>query len=112
MIEKIVFDYLKKELDIPVYTEYPKEPPLEYVIIEKTGGGLDDHVHSATIAVQSYATSLFKTAELNKKIKDKMLHIISIDKICNCELNTDYDYPDTKRNLYRYQAVFNLTYLE
>lgn len=112
MIEKIVFDYLKSELDVPVYTEFPKEPPLSYVLIEKTGGGLDDHVHLATIAVQSYSKSLFNTAELNEKVKNTMLNIIDIDKICTCELNADYNYPDTKRNLCRYQAVFNITYLE
>lgn len=111
MIENIILDYLKSKMDIPVYMEYPQKPDKTMVIVEKTGSGLDDHLHSAVIAVQSYAPTLFKTAELNETIKNAMLNSIDIDKICKCDLNSDYNYPDVKRNLHRYQAVFDVTYL-
>ena len=113
MIEKIIFDYLKSELSVPVYMEYPaKNPPVEMVIIEKTGSDCSDHVFSAVIAIQSYAKTLYKTAELNEIVKSKMFDCIQIDKICKSDLNSDYNYPDVQRNLYRYQSVFDITYLE
>lgn len=112
MIEKIIFDYLKTKLNVPVYMEFPKEPSKSMVLIEKTGSSLEDHVYSAVIAIQSYAPSLFKTSELNELVKDAMLDFIEIDKICKCEINSDYNYPDVERNLYRYQAVFDITYLK
>lgn len=112
MIEKIIYDYLKNELNVPVYMEYPNKPEKTMVLVEKTGSGMNDgHVFSAMIAVQSYAPTLFKTAELNEIVKEKMLNSIDIDKICRCEINSDYNYPDVERNLYRYQSVFDVTYL-
>ena len=113
MIEKTIYDYLRNEIDVPVFLEVPEKAPSVMVVIEKTGSNLiDNHLYEAVIAVQSYEETLYKTASLNTIIVDKMLNLVSIDKICSCELNSDYNYPDVERNLYRYQAVFNITYLK
>lgn len=112
MIEKIIYNYLKEKLIVPVYMEFPQKGTVPMVVIEKVGSGLDDHVHTAMIAVQSYSTSLFTTAELNEVVKSAVLEMTSIDKICKCELNSDYNYPDIDRNQYRYQALFEVTYLK
>ena len=112
MIESIIYDYLKEKLIVPVYMEYPNKANKSMVIIEKVGSGLEDHVHNAMIAIQSYSTSLFDTAELNEAVKIAMLESVDIDKICKCELNSDYNYPDVERNQYRYQALFEITYLK
>lgn len=112
MIERIIYDYLKEKLIVPVYMEYPTKATIPMVLIEKVGSGLDDHVHTAMIAVQSYSTSMFNTAELNEVVKTAMFNIIELDKICKCELNSDYNYPDVDRNQYRYQSLFEITYLK
>lgn len=114
MIEKIILDYIKNNIDIhvPVYMEVPEKYTLPMVVIEKTGSDLIDHVHEATIAVQCYADSLFNAASLNEQLKEIMLNLIELDKISRCSLNSDYNYPDVERKLHRYQAVFNVTYLK
>ena len=90
----------------------PEKKPKSFIVIEKTGAGLDDsHLYSAVIAIQSYDETLYKTANLNTQIVKTMLNLNVIDKICKCDLNSDYFYPDTERNMYRYQAVFDVTYL-
>lgn len=112
MIEKIIFDYLKTELDVPVFMEIPDKPPKSYVVVEKTGSGQSEiHLFEAVIAIQSYDESLYKSANLNTIVIDKMLNLNSIDKICRCSLNSDYYFPDTEKNQYRYQAVFDVAYL-
>lgn len=69
MIEKIILDWLGAKLDVSVYLEEPKNPPKEYVLIDKLGSAENDFITSATIAVQSYSASLYGAAELNAKVK-------------------------------------------
>ena len=43
-------------------------------------------------------------------MKAAMEKIIELDDISKCELNSDYNYTDTNRKKYRYQAVFDIVY--
>ena len=36
--------------------------------------------------------------------------IIELDCITSCELNTDYDFTNTNKKKYRYQAVYDLVF--
>lgn len=110
MVEKIVKDYLQSSLGIPVRLEEEDDLGNEYVLIEKTGSGKENHVESATLAVQSFSTSIYGAATLNERVKAAMEKIIELDDISKCELNSDYNYTDTNRKKYRYQAVFDIVY--
>lgn len=110
MVEKIVKDYLKSSLGIPVRMEEEDDLGNEYVLIEKTGSSTGNHIASATLAVQSFSTSLYGAATLNERVKAAMEKIIELDDISKCELNSDYNYTDTNRKKYRYQAVFDIVY--
>lgn len=118
MIEKIVFDFLKTNMDIPVFMEIPSEPPSSFVLIEKVGGGMVNHIFNATIAIQSYSDSLYNTAQLNEEVKKTMLGagysyddgIASTMHVVRCDLNSDYNATDTTNKRYRYQAVFDLVH--
>lgn len=110
MIEKIILDYLNEKLEISAYMEEDPEMPEEYVLIEKTGSGIANHIRNATLAIQSYSLSKYKAALLNEKVKEVMENCIEMDDICSCELNSDYDYTDTTRKKYRYQAVFDIVH--
>jgi hypothetical protein len=54
--------------------------------------------------------SLCGAALLNEKVKEKMEKITELDDICKCDLNSDYNYTDTNRKKYRYQAVFDIVH--
>ena len=110
MIEKIILDYLTEKLSVPVYPEKPEKPPVRYVLIEKTGSSKENFIRSATIAIQSYAETLNIAAELNEEVKMSMDNIIELDNIGKSKLNTDYNYTDTTKKKYRYQAVYDLAY--
>lgn len=109
MIEEIVLKYLKSK-GFRAFMEEPEDTKKEYILIEKTGGGVENHIKRATLAIQSFSASLYETAMLNEKVKETMEQIIELDDICSCDLNSDYNYPDTVRKRYRYQAVYDIVH--
>ena len=110
MIEKIILDYLNQELSVPAYMERPESPPEKYVVVEKTGSGKTNQIYAATVAIQSYAPSLYEAAVLNETVKDTMESAVTLSKISRVSLNSDYNYTDTAMKVYRYQAVFDITH--
>lgn len=111
MIEKTILDYLASSLEVPVYMEVPKDPPERYVIIEKTGSSRSNYISSATIALQSICQrSLSGAALLNEQVKAVMDDVFSLDDIASADLNSDYNFTDTQKKEYRYQAVYNLVH--
>jgi hypothetical protein len=110
MIEEIVIKYISEKLQISVYAEEPKDITPPYIVVEKTSGGNENHIQSATLAIQSYGKSLHAAASLNEKMKKVMEDITDLNEVSRAELNTDYNYTDTIRKKYRYQAVFDFVY--
>lgn len=109
MIEKIILEYLES-LGFTCYLEMPEATPSEFLVIQKTGSSIENHIKSATVAIQTYGRSLVQVIELNEDVKSAMLEIIELDEIGSCDLNSDYNYTDTSIMRYRYQAVFDITY--
>lgn len=113
MIEKIILDHLTSSLSTtPVYMEVPRERPETFVVVEKTGGGKTNHISEATLAVQSYAPSMYLAATLNESVKAAMESAISLDAVTKVTLNSDYNYTDTASKHYRYQAVFDVIFYD
>lgn len=110
MIEKIIYDYLNSCMDVPVYMEKQDDMPETYVLIEKTGSSVSNYIYSATFAIQSYSTSMYKASELNEIVKEKMDDLITLPNISKSSLNSDYNFTDTQTKKYRYQAVYDIYY--
>lgn len=113
MIEKILYDYLSATLSVPVCMQKPEKLTAdEYVMIEKTGSSTANHMETATIAIQSYGSSLYGAALLNRTVKAAMRGALQLNEIAGIRLNTDYNFSDTATKQYRYQAVFVITWYE
>lgn len=115
MIETLLYDYLSnsEELGATVYMEIPKdiEIPSNYYLVEKTGGSMNNHISTSTVAIQSYAESLLDAVEMNEAIKNVMLYgLIDDTDIVSVSLNSDYNFTDTETKQYRYQAVFDIVH--
>ena len=110
MIEIIIMDYLSKQLGVEVFTEKPHNKPLRYVVIEKTGSTRINYIDKATVVIQSYAESMYEAAVLNERVKHAMDNIITLLSVSKSELNSDYNFTDTAKKEYRYQAVYDITY--
>ena len=109
MIEKTVIDYLAENLIVNVYAEKFKQAG-KFVIVEKVGGGENNHIKRASIAVQSYADTMYEAAELNEEVKRVMERITELPTVSKCKLDSDYNYTDTSQKKYRYQSVFDFIY--
>lgn len=110
MIELIIKEFLDGQLDVPSFFEHQTELPDRYLLIEKVGGGQKNQLKSATVAVQSYATSLYDAAKLNEQVKEAMLELGTVDAVSGISLDSDYNFTDTETKSYRYQAVFDINY--
>lgn len=115
MIEEVVFNYLSEKLDVPVMMEYPEVPSEEYptlpesfVIIERVGGGVVNHVNAASLAIQTYAGSLYEAAALNETVRGVMLDMLELDEVGGVRLASYYNHTDTRTKQYRYQCIFDI----
>ena len=81
-------------------------------MIEKTIKDYLEEQLQITVAIQSYAGTLYDTAVLNEQVKATMENIIDRNDISKCTLNSDYNYTDTARKKYRYQAVYDIVYFK
>lgn len=111
MIEEIIINHLQKTLAVPVSIEKPKNLK-KFILIDKTGGGEKDKIKTATIAIQSYDETLYLAARLNEEVKAAMEDMKLETNISGVRLNTDYNFTDTETKEYRYQAIYDLTYME
>lgn len=112
MIEIILLNYLQETLNVPVFTEEQTEHYDSYVVIEKTASAVKNYIQSATIAIQSYAKSLYEASKLNEEVKKAMQDIVLLESISKSKLNSDYNYTDTTKKKYRYQAVYDLVFFD
>lgn len=111
MIEEVLISYLNSlDLSAIVYMEQPKVKPEAFFVVEKTGGGVTNHINEATIAIQSYGKSLYQAASMNEEIKQAMSEAVFLDEITSVQINSDYNYTDDNAKQYRYQAVFVITH--
>lgn len=110
MIELILMDYLSSQTQVPCYLTVPEKFSGNFCVLEKTSGGCEDGIFSATVAVQSYSETTLGAIRLNRRVVDAMLDADTLPLVSQCELNTDYNFPDTTRKRPRYQAVFDVTY--
>lgn len=113
MIEKIVQDWLE-DAGFRAWLEMPDPyPGGSFVLIEKTGSTpREPGLSAATLALQSYAPSMYEAAALNQQVKASMEELRGQADICRIRCNSDYNFPDTVRKQYRYQAVFDILYYE
>ena len=115
MIEEIVLSFLREKLgglDPPLdaFMEKEQDPPGEYVLIEKTGSRRENEILFATFAVQSYAGSMHRAAEINRLVISWMDELPDERNVFACYLNSDYNFTDVTTREYRYQAVFEIVY--
>lgn len=101
-------NYLKSVLDCPVEMEESTHD--EYVLIEKTGSSKTNHINTASLTIQSYSTSLYKTALLNESVKEAMERLPFIEDVSKVTCDSDYNFTDTQTKRYRYQAIFDLVF--
>lgn len=108
MIELVIKNYLDGHLNVPSFFEHQEGIDGQYVLIEKLSGGKSNQLKSSVFAFQSYADSLFESAQLNEQVKEIVESMIEVPEISGVHLNSDYNFTDTQTKAYRYQAVYDI----
>lgn len=86
--------------------EFPSMPE-RFLVLEKVGGGMSDHIGAGSIAVQSYSlNSLYEAAQLDEEMRSAMWGIIERNDISEVRLSSNYNHTDVRTKRYRYQSVF------
>ena len=109
MITKDLLDYLGTQLTVGVYMEAP-EQLTNYVLIDQTGTSRTNHIITTTLAIQSYAPSLYEVMLLNEDVKAAMDGFAELANVTRVELQTDYNFTNTATKQYRWQAVYSITH--
>ena len=112
MIEFTIKEHLEKNLDVPVYFEFPQDPPGRFLILKKETNPRENYVDSALLVVDSYGISLMDAATLNTMAKKTLDDLATLPNISASRRGGDYPAFDTANKRYRCQAVQNITYYE
>lgn len=113
-IEKLVINYLIGEslygiLD-HVYAETPVNPPENYVLIQRTGGGVTNRIREHNIITETISRKSKETAMgLHEEVVEAMLRMADTADVYRCRLNSDYESTRADRKEYRYQALWEIT---
>lgn len=113
MIEQAIIEFLQDALGVPCSASTPANPPEEYIVVEQTGSGQDDHLDKATVAVRSCAPTRYRAALLDKRVRAAMLlDLVALPWAVRVSLNSSYPFTDTASKQERYQAVFDINFYE
>lgn len=112
LIDEFVIEYLAEDIgsDIGVYAEVPEAPGASFIVVDRVGGSMLNHINSASLAIQSYGPTKLEAARLNERVKSSMLNIINHKEIASCKLTNDYNFTNVTTKKHRYQAVFDLVH--
>ena len=118
MIEKKVRKHLAQKLKVPVLFEFPKVPddfpelPEKFVVIEKVGGSVQNHLRRESLAFHSYGDKLGDVMELDESVQKGIFALIEDNEITSIKLASNYNYTDERRKKNRYQSVFDFVTVE
>lgn len=112
MIEITVRQHLLAALDVPVVFEVPEQRPAKFIVLQKLGGGRENFLRRASVAVQSQADTLFGAAELHERAMAAMDTLPERDGIHGLHIMGDADFTDPDDKQYRYQAIYDIYYQE
>lgn len=110
MIELVVLDFMQKSLPVPVYMEFPTDPPASFVVLRKGNSSRENFVDSSMFVADSYAESLLDAAMLNERVVTAFDSLTDLNDISSSQRGGDYSFPDTHNKRYRYQAVQTITH--
>lgn len=109
LVEAEIMRYLA-DYGFSAYVEVPPERPPEFVTVQRVGGGVAEYpLEAPIVAVQCWAPSLARAAEMADELVVLMLSLPDeFAWVADCEMNSRYPYPDQERRAERYQTVYDV----
>lgn len=110
MIEITIKNHMAERLGVPIFFEFPSQPPSTFVVLKVSGNGRENLLDAATLVADSYGPSLLEAAKLNDRVKTALDELTDLPEISSSRRAGDYPVFDTQNKKHRYQAVQNITH--
>lgn len=105
-IEARLVAWLPAATGLPWYGDVPKERPVRFGTVERTGGGMSDAViDSPTVALQVWGASRSEAKSLAYAVRNALPSFAYEDGVRKVSVDSLYSFPDTEAHHARYQIV-------
>lgn len=111
-IERTVAERLAASTGIRAFLEVPGERPDEFLTVEMTGGSGDRFIRGASLAVQSWAKTRRRAAEVSRLVVAAVPGLVEEPNIFRAAANGSYRWPDPDSRQHRYQTNVEITICE
>lgn len=112
MIEERVKTYLDSKVTVPVLMEKPEDGSTTFVLIERTGMTVSNLIVQTSVALQSYAPTMYGAAKLDEAVRGAMDELSRESDIFASKLYSSYNHTNTQTKSYRYQSVYTIAHKE
>lgn len=106
MIELIIFDYIKSNIDTPIFFE--EKNLVKYLLLEKTSTTYNEGYCQSEFILDCYEESLYKTIVFMNEMKPIIQDLIDLKEVVKVDFKTDYNSTDTEKKKYRYSLEFEV----
>ena len=111
-VERAVAKRLMDATGIKAVLEVPGERPDEFISVEMTGGSADRFMKTASLAVQSWAQTRMRAAEMARLVEQATFDLTDEPNIFRAVPNGSYRWPDPDSGQPRSQTNVELTICE
>lgn len=111
MIEALIINHLNAGLTgVQAHALIPHNKPRTFVVIERTGGSIDNLIKQGMFVADCFAPSVLEAAQLCENVIELMMSLTDHNEIASVRLNSHYNDTDTALHEYKYGALFEITY--
>lgn len=108
-VEAALVAWLPGAVGVPCFADVPDPRPETFLTVERTGGSSSLGVDRPGVAVQAWAPTRERAANLALTARDALiLRSIEVPQICRCSVDSVYNFPDPDSRGARYQLSVSL----
>lgn len=111
-IERVAAQRLMEATGVKAVLEVQKHRPAEFISVEMTGGSGDRFIRTASLAVQSWARTRKRAAEIASLVEAAVQDIADEPNVFRAVASGTYRWPDPDSGHERYQTNVELTICE
>lgn len=111
--EKLIIDWLNsRQLGAKAYRVAPRSPRLPFITVERVGGEIDPLTDKGLFAIQYWAASPDRAAELADRTVEALMQARSLGAVGSVSVESTYSFPDPDSKLSRYQSTVRVMVLK
>lgn len=109
MTEAFLIKWITTYLGVNAYGEKPAKEPVEYVTVERTGGGIALEHDTASFAVQCWAKTNAQASKLAHRLALSFPDMEDEPDVCEVAVESVYRFDSPDSTHARYQITLNLS---